>query len=83
MKYVHLLLIRTSDWDHASPLCVFTKEPTEEDKKNVIREYWFQFEKGLFQEFNDFLEALILAGKEQTTPYKKGIWIEKVAQVEN
>jgi hypothetical protein len=76
-------MIRTADWDRPAILCTFDKEPTEDNKKDVIREYWHQFERGLYEEFNAFMEELKTAGLEQTTPYKKGIWTEKIAHINN
>ena len=82
MTYYYLLCIRTVDWDDGVNLCIFDHSPTDDEKKNIIRDYWSQFENGLYERFEEFLEALLEAEKQQTTVYRRGIWTEKLAFIQ-
>ena len=82
MIYLHILVIRGWDWQEKINLAVMDRPPTEDEQKNIIREYWSQYEKGRFEELEQFIEYLKEPNKTKT-PYRSGIWIEKAGLFAN
>jgi hypothetical protein len=82
MIYLYILSIRGWDWPDKVNLCVSDREPTQEEKKEIIQDYWNQYEQGAFEEFEKFHEYLI-ESELKDNPYKKGIWTEKIALLAN
>jgi len=82
MIYLYLLAIRAYDWPDKINLAVMDREPTEDEKKSIIENYWQQYEKGEYIEFKDFYNHLEKSVNTEN-PYKKGIWIEKIVLLAN
>jgi len=78
MIYLYLLVIRAYDWPDKINLAVMDREPTEEEKKSIIENYWQQYEKGMYEDFKEFYKYLETSVTTEN-PYKKGIWIERIA----
>ena len=82
MIYLNILMIRGWDWQEKLALAVMDRPPTDEEQREIIREYWQQYEKGRFEEFDKFIEYLKEPNKTKS-PYRVGIWIERAGLLAN
>lgn len=76
--YYYVLIIRTADWADGVRLAIFDHEPDDAEQRLIIREYWYQYERGLYEKFDEFQDKLFEDGKSAIHPYKLGTWTEKV-----
>lgn len=82
MVYLNLLCIRAWDWQEKINLAIMDRTPTDEEQNQIIKEYWARYEKGRFEDLDEFLEYLKDTSKNDE-PYRKGIWIEKIGLLAN
>lgn len=79
MKYQKLLVICGQDWQEKINLAIFDREPTENEIREVLRNYWYKYERGNYEEFESFIGYLKESSRNDLSPWRKGVWIEDVA----
>ena len=82
MIYLYILAIRGWDWQEKINLAISDRPPTEQEQREIIREYWQQYEKGHFEEFEQFIDYLKEKNKTEDV-FRHGIWVEKAGLLAN